>query len=95
VDGAHRAGICTREAETEVVVAVRRLVPVAVRRAAVVGFVVPGAAADHPVGARVPSAGEDARIGNLPAQAERIAMRHMGEETRRTIAQGIHIQGTE
>jgi cobalt-zinc-cadmium efflux system protein len=56
---------CTREAEAEVVVAVGRLVPVAVRRTAVVGVVVPGVAPDDPVGARFPSAGDYANLAAL------------------------------
>ena len=60
---------CTRKAETEVVVAVRWIVPVAVRRAAVVGVVVPGAAANDTVGARFPSAVDHINPRHPAAQA--------------------------
>ena len=87
MDGAHRAVSCTREAEAEVVVAVRRLVPVAVRRTAVVGVVVPGAAAHNPVGARIPSAIDDASRQDLAAHAIGIGMRDMGEQAGAALAE--------
>ena len=45
----HRAKVCTRKAEAQVVVAVVGIVPVTVRRSAVPSRVVPATAPDHPV----------------------------------------------
>ena len=80
MDGIRRAKGGTREAETERVVALGRLVPVAVRRAAVVRIVVPGAATDNPVGARFPSAADHARTQRTTAQAPRIRVADMGKQ---------------
>ena len=73
---------CTRQAEAEVVVAVAGIVPVAVRRTAVDGVVVPGAAANNPVGARFPSALDERVYHHPPPQRQGVCMGGMGEQAR-------------
>ena len=79
---------CTRKAETEVVVAVRRVVVVAVGRAAVVGIVVPGAAANDMVGARIPSAVDNVNARHPAAQAVGVGVGDMGEQAGRRGGKG-------